>query len=73
MENLFGAQFFAVDQWLALAAQQVAVGAAESVVDLGQDGDQRPATLMALPEAHRIEDDPKNTREGLQLSLIHIS
>ena len=66
MENFLGDQLFAVDQWLALVVEQVAVGAAESVVDLSQEGDQCPATLMAIPEADRIEDDAENTREGLQ-------
>ena len=69
VEQLGCRHFLAIAQGLAVAMQQIAVRAAEGVVDLGQDGDQRPAAVVAIPEADRIEDVAEHAREGLQHNL----
>ena len=69
MKELLGRHFLAVDERRAAAMEEVAMGAAEGVVDLGQNGDQLTVVIVAVPETDRVEDKTQYARKGLQDDL----
>jgi hypothetical protein len=49
--------------------QQVVVALTEGIVHLGEHGEQVPGTVVAEPQADRIEDEAENARKALQPDL----